>query len=160
MTAPTPAPAPTTTPVLRIKRLDPRATLPAYQTQHAAGLDLSACLPTDKPELPVAPGAILLVPTGLAVAIPHGFEGQVRARSGLSTKHGIGLPNAPGTIDSDYRGELRVAVINFGKEPFTITHGMRIAQLVIAPVAHATIQAVEELDETVRGSGGFGSTGA
>jgi dUTP pyrophosphatase len=147
-------------PVLRIKRLDPRATLPAYQTQHAAGLDLSACLPADKPELPVAPGAILLVPTGLAVAIPHGYEGQVRARSGLSTKHGIGLPNAPGTIDSDYRGELRVAVINFGKEPFTITHGMRIAQLVIAPVAHATIQAVEELDETVRGSGGFGSTGA
>lgn len=147
------------TPLLRVKTLDPRATLPAYQTQHAAGMDLSACLPSDKPELVIAPGAILLVPTGLAVAIPHGFEGQVRARSGLSTKHGIGLPNAPGTIDSDYRGELRVAVINFGKEPFTITHGMRIAQLVIAPVAHATIAAVDELDETTRGAGGFGSTG-
>lgn len=146
-------------PTVRFKKLDPRAAVPAYQTAQAAGLDLSACLPTDRPELTLAAGAIALVPTGLAVAIPVGFEGQVRARSGLSTKHGIGLPNAPGTIDSDYRGELRVAVINFGKEPFVVTHGMRIAQLVIAPVAHATIAEVENLDETARGAGGFGSTG-
>lgn len=146
-------------PTVRFKKLDPRAAVPAYQTAQAAGLDLSACLPTDRPEVTLAAGAIALVPTGLAVAIPVGFEGQVRARSGLSTKHGIGLPNAPGTIDSDYRGELRVAVINFGKEPFVITHGMRIAQLVICPVAHATIAEVESLDETSRGAGGFGSTG-
>lgn len=147
------------TPTVRFKKLDARAMVPAYQTEQAAGLDLSACLPTDRPEVTLAPGAIVLVPTGLAVAIPVGFEGQVRARSGLSTKHGIGLPNAPGTIDSDYRGELRVAVINFSKEPFVLTHGMRIAQLVIAPVAHASIVEVESLDETVRGAGGFGSTG-
>ena len=146
-------------PTVRFKKLDPRAAVPAYQTAQAAGLDLAACLPTDRPELTLAAGSIALVPTGLAVAIPVGFEWQVRARSGLSTKHGIGLPNAPGTIDSDYRGELRVAVINFGKEPFVVTHGMRIAQLVIAPVAHATIAEVENLDETARGAGGFGSTG-
>jgi dUTP pyrophosphatase len=146
-------------PSVRFKRLDSRATIPAYQTAGSAGLDLTACLPQDRPEMVVAPGAIGLVPTGLAVAIPEGYEGQVRARSGLATKHGIGLPNAPGTIDSDYRGELRVAVINFGKEPFTVTHGLRIAQLVIAPVARAAITEVENLDETARGAGGFGSTG-
>ena len=153
------APTPPHTPTVRFKKLDPRASVPAYQTEQAAGLDLSACLASDRPEITLAPGAIVLVPTGLAVAIPLGYEGQVRARSGLATKHGIGLPNAPGTIDSDYRGELRVAVINFGKEPFVVTHGMRIAQLVIAPVAHAAIAEVENLNETVRGAGGFGSTG-
>lgn len=145
-------------PPLRVKKLSERACVPAYQTEGAAGMDLCACLALDQ-TMVLAPGQIALVPTGLAVAIPPGFEGQVRARSGLSTKHGIGLPNAPGTIDSDYRGELRVAVINFSREPFTVTHGLRIAQLVIAPVAHATIQVVEELDDTSRGSGGFGSTG-
>lgn len=145
-------------PNLRIKKLDPRATIPAYQSQGAAGMDLCACLPPDS-TVTLAPGAITLVPTGLALAIPFGFEGQVRARSGLATKHGIGLPNAPGTIDSDYRGELRVAVVNLSKETFTFTHGMRIAQLIIAPVAHARIDEVEELDETARGAGGFGSTG-
>lgn len=144
---------------LRVKRISPRATPPAYQSAGASGLDLAACLPEDPAVLTVAPGQIVLVPTGLAVAIPAGFEGQVRARSGLSTKHGIGLPNAPGTIDSDYRGELRVALINFSQTPFVVTHGMRIAQLVIAPVAHAEISVVDELDGTSRGAGGFGSTG-
>lgn len=146
------------TPSLRIKKLSERAAVPAYQTDGAAGMDLCACLATGA-TMTLAPGQIALVPTGLAVAIPRGFEGQVRARSGLATKHGIGLPNAPGTIDSDYRGELRVAVINFSREPFEITHGLRIAQLVIAPVAHARIELVEELDDTNRGGGGFGSTG-
>lgn len=143
-------------PVLQFKKLSERAALPAYQSEGAAGLDLCACLDN---AITLAPGAISLVPTGLAVAIPAGFEGQVRARSGLATKHGIGLPNAPGTIDSDYRGELRVALINFSREPFEITHGMRIAQLVIAPVAHATIAEVFDLSSTTRGTGGFGSTG-
>ncbi|MBX3390412.1 MAG: dUTP diphosphatase [Phycisphaeraceae bacterium] len=143
-------------PVLQFKKLNERAALPAYQSDGAAGLDLCACL--DSP-ITLAPGAISLIPTGLAVAIPPGFEGQVRARSGLATKHGIGLPNAPGTIDSDYRGELRVALINFSREPFEITHGMRIAQLIIAPVAHATITEVSDLSSTARGTGGFGSTG-
>lgn len=143
-------------PVLQFKKLNERAALPAYQSDGAAGLDLCACL--DSP-IALAPGAISLIPTGLAVAIPSGFEGQVRARSGLATKHGIGLPNAPGTIDSDYRGELRVALINLSREPFEITHGMRIAQLIIAPVAHATITQVSELSATTRGTGGFGSTG-
>lgn len=145
-------------PTLRIKKLDPRATIPAYQSDGAAGMDLCACLPPDS-TYTLAPGEITLISTGLAVAIPVGFEGQVRARSGLATKSGIGLPNAPGTIDSDYRGELRVAVINFSRIPFTFTHGMRIAQLVIAPVAHAAIDEVQELNDTARGAGGFGSTG-
>ena len=145
-------------PIVRFLKLDPRAAVPAYQTLGAAGLDLAACLPEGSP-VTIEPGAIVLIPTGLAVAIPHGFEGQVRARSGLSTKHGIGLPNAPGTIDSDYRGELRVALINLGRQAFTVTHGMRIAQLVIAPIAHAVIEEVDALDDTARGSGGFGSTG-
>lgn len=143
-------------PALAVKKLSPQASVPSYQTPGAAGMDLCACL-TEPVRL--APGAIVLVPTGLAVAIPEGFEGQVRARSGLATKHGIGLPNAPGTIDSDYRGELRVALINLSKDPFEVTHGMRIAQLVISPVAQAEILVVEELDSTARGVGGFGSTG-
>ncbi len=147
-----------TKPTMQVKKLSDRAMTPAYQTEGAAGMDLCACLAPDA-TVALAPGAIALVPTGLAVAIPVGFEGQVRARSGLATKHGIGLPNAPGTIDSDYRGELRVALINLSKEPFTITHGMRIAQLVISPVAHAFIVEVQNLDETSRGTGGFGSTG-
>ena len=144
---------------VRFKRLNERASLPAYQTEGAAGMDLAACLPESAPSITLEPGRIIAVPTGWSLAIPRNYEAQVRPRSGLSTKHGITLPNSPGTIDSDYRGELKVALINLGHEPFEITHGMRIAQLVIAPVAHAAICEVEELDATVRGAGGFGSTG-
>lgn len=145
-------------PTLQLKRLSPRATLPAYQTALAAGLDLAACLPEGE-TLTLRPGQILKVPTGWAVAIPHGYEGQVRPRSGLATKHAVTLPNAPGTIDADYRGELIVPLINLGPEPFQITHALRIAQLVISPVAHAQLTLVETLDDTTRGAGGFGSTG-
>lgn len=141
---------------VRFQRLSPAAVMPAYATAGAAGMDLSACVPAP---LTIAPGAIIVVPTGWALAIPAGFEGQVRPRSGLSTKFGVTVPNAPGTIDSDYRGELKVALINLGKEPFEITPGMRIAQLVIAPVVQARLREVDSLDATIRGTGGFGSTG-
>lgn len=144
-------------PSLRIRRLDPAGVLPAYQTEGSAGLDIAACLPGG--EVTLQPGDIKVIPTGVAVAIPVGFEGQIRARSGLATRHGICVPNAPGTIDSDYRGELRIGLINLGREPFAITHGMRICQMVISPVAHAAVVEVDELDPTVRGTGGFGSTG-
>lgn len=150
-------------PTLRIKRLDPGAIIPEYHSEQAAGMDLSACLPRaatgQEPTLILRPGEIALVPCGFSLAIPPGYEGQVRPRSGLASKHGIGIPNSPGTIDSDYRGQVKVALINLGREPFIVTHGMRIAQLVIAPVARAHVIEVEELDETARGSGGFGSTG-
>lgn len=122
----------------------------------AAGLDLSAAL--DAP-IALAPGERALVPTGLAMAIPAGFEGQVRPRSGLAAKHGITCLNSPGTVDSDYRGEVKVILINLGHEPFSISPGDRIAQLVIAPVAQAGVELVDSLDDTGRGSGGFGSTG-
>jgi dUTP pyrophosphatase len=142
-------------------KLDDRATVPQYQTPLAAGLDLAACLPRhDSPEtITVHPGDIVKIPLGFACAIPPGFEGQVRPRSGLATKHGLTIPNAPGTVDADYRGEMFVALINLGKEPIDITHQMRIAQLIIAPVSPATIIEVDSLDDTQRGSGGFGSTG-
>lgn len=143
---------------LEIRRLDPRATLPGYQTAGAAGMDLAACLPAGE-SVKIAPGAIAVVPTGLALAIPDGFEGQVRPRSGLATKFGVTVANAPGTIDSDYRGELKIALVNLGKGEFVVEHGMRIAQLVIAPVARARVVEVRELDPTKRGLGGFGSTG-
>ncbi|MBX9735445.1 MAG: dUTP diphosphatase [Phycisphaerales bacterium] len=143
---------------LPIRRLSPRATLPAYQTALAAGLDLAACLP-DGEVITLAPGAIARVPTGWTVAIPTGFEGQVRPRSGLASKHGITVINAPGTVDADYRGELQVALINLGREPFVIEHAMRIAQLVVAPVSRVDLVESEVLDETGRGAGGFGSTG-
>ena len=147
-------------PILQFKILDPRASVPAYQSSGAAGLDLAVCFPADGPqERVLQPGEIFLAPTGLAVAIAPGFEGQVRPRSGLSVKFGIGVPNSPGTIDSDYRGELKVALINLSQQPYTLTHGTRMAQLVIAPVAMAQVVVVSELDSTVRGSGGFGSTG-
>ncbi len=146
------------TSTLRVRKLNPEAALPAYQTELAAGLDLSACLP-DGVGVVLEPGSIVVIPTGLAIAIEPGFEGQVRPRSGLATKHGVTVPNAPGTIDADYRGELRVALINLGTDMYEVRHGMRVAQLVIAPISHATIAEVEELDETARGSGGFGSTG-
>jgi len=132
--------------------------LPAYQSAAAAGLDLVAAVPVDEP-ITIPPGRYALVPTGIALALPPGTEGQVRPRSGLAAKHGVTVLNSPGTIDSDYRGEVRVLLINHGAEYFKIDRGMRVAQLVIAIVASATILAVEALDETGRGSGGFGSTG-
>lgn len=128
--------------------------LPAYATDGAAGMDVLAA-----EDVTLAPGARHAVATGLAVAIPSGFELQVRPRSGLSLKHGISVPNAPGTIDSDYRGEVKVILINHGAEPFEIVRGDRIAQLVLAPVTRATWLKIDELDETARGECGFGSTG-
>ncbi|MCB2060932.1 MAG: dUTP diphosphatase [Novosphingobium sp.] len=128
--------------------------LPAYATDGAAGMDVLAA-----EEVSVAPGARHAVATGIAVAIPPGFEIQVRPRSGLALKHGITVPNTPGTIDSDYRGEVKVIVINHGSEAFEIRRGDRIAQLVLAPVTRASWLPVDELDETARGEGGFGSTG-
>ena len=132
--------------------------LPAYQTAHAAGLDLLAAVPEDD-ALTLQPGRYALVPTGLSIALPEGYEAQVRPRSGLAAKHGVTVLNAPGTIDADYRGEIGVLLINHGAEPFTIRRGERIAQMVIAPVARAELVAVTELPSTARGSGGFGSTG-
>jgi len=132
--------------------------LPAYATTGAAGADLRANFP-DRNGIDLAPGARMLVPTGLRLEIPAGYEVQIRPRSGLALKHGITLPNSPGTIDSDYRGPLGVIVMNAGDKPFRIEHGMRIAQMVVAPVVQATFEAVEALDQTARGSGGFGSTG-
>jgi len=131
--------------------------LPAYETAGAAGMDLRASVGEESVIL--APGARAMVPTGLAIALPEGFEAQVRPRSGLAIKHGITQLNTPGTIDSDYRGELKVILINHGQEPFTVAHGDRIAQLVIAPVIQAVWAELETLDETSRGSAGFGSTG-
>ena len=142
-------------------KLDDNATIPQYQTQLAAGLDLAACLPRHDcaATVTVEPGDIVKIPLGFACAIPPGFEGQVRPRSGLATKYGLSVPNAPGTVDADYRGEMFVALINLGRKPIDITHGMRIAQLIIAPVSHANIIEVDSLDQTQRGEGGFGSTG-
>jgi len=132
--------------------------LPAYQSAHAAGLDLLAAVPENAP-LVLSPGKHAMVPTGLAIALPHGFEAQVRPRSGLAARHGVTVLNAPGTIDADYRGEIQVILINHGAEPFTIRRGERIAQMVIAPVVQARLNPVDSLPETGRGSGGFGSTG-
>jgi len=132
--------------------------LPAYQSEHAAGLDLIAAVPADAP-LELAPGARALIPTGIAIALPPGTEAQVRPRSGLAVKHGLTVLNAPGTIDADYRGELQVLLVNLGAETVRVTRGMRIAQLVIATVARATLREVGSLDQTTRGAGGFGSTG-
>lgn len=143
---------------LLVQRLSPRAGLPSYQTPGSAGMDLAACLPAGE-TIRLDPGDIAVVPTGLAVAIPPYFEGQVRPRSGLATRHGVTVANAPGTIDSDYRGELKVALINLGRSAFVIEHAMRIAQLVIAPVAAAVVTEVGSMDSTQRGAGGFGSTG-
>ena len=132
--------------------------LPAYETAGSAGMDLRAAVPEDQP-MTLAPGQRALVPTGLKIALPLGYEAQVRARSGLALKHGIICPNAPGTIDSDYRGECGVILANIGDEPFVIRRGERIAQLVIARHERADWVEVETLDETARGTGGFGSTG-
>ena len=132
--------------------------LPAYETRGAAGMDLRAAIDEDKP-LVLAPGKLALVPTGFVFEIPEGFEGQVRPRSGLAAKNGVTCLNAPGTVDSDYRGEVKVILVNHGEEDFTVTRGMRIAQMVIAPFIQARIAEVFETTETARGAGGFGSTG-
>ena len=131
--------------------------LPSYQSALAAGLDLLAAVPVGAP-VDIAPGARLLVPTGIAIALPDDHEAQVRPRSGLAARHGLTVLNAPGTIDADYRGEIKVLLVNLGTEPATITRGMRIAQLIVAPVARATLREVASLGETRRGAGGFGST--
>ncbi|MDO8837456.1 MAG: dUTP diphosphatase [Parvibaculum sp.] len=145
---------------VRVQRL-PHAEglpLPRYETAGAAGMDLIAALPEDTP-LMLAPGARALVPTGLAIALPQGFEAQVRPRSGLAAKNGVTVLNSPGTVDCDYRGEVKVILVNHGAEAFLIERGTRIAQMVVAPVTQARFNEVETLDETARGQGGFGSTG-
>lgn len=143
--------------VMRDEGADPALPLPDYQTAGAAGADLRADLAGR--DLTLAPGDVRLVPTGLRVEIPHGFEMQVRPRSGLALKHGVTVANAPGTVDSDYRGPLGVILVNLGREPFVINHGDRIAQAVIAPVVQAVYVTAETLSESERASGGFGSTG-
>ena len=130
--------------------------LPAYESAGAAGMDLRAAVLSP---VWLSPGAILLIPSGFAIALPPDYEAQVRPRSGLATKHGITLVNSPGTIDSDYRGEIKVPLINLGSAPFEITRGLRIAQMIIAPVSRAAWNEVEELPPTLRGAGGFGHTG-
>jgi len=132
--------------------------LPAYQSAHAAGLDLLAAVPEDSP-LMLLPGQRALVPTGLTIALPTGYEAQVRPRSGLAAKHGVTVLNSPGTVDADYRGEIGVILINHGDAPFPIRRGERIAQMVIAPVVRVELVSSAELSATDRGSGGFGSTG-
>ena len=149
-----------TQPIVHVLRLHPERDadlpLPTYQTEGAAGADLCAAIAEP---MTLAPLQRVLVPTGLALAIPPGFEGQVRPRSGIAVKRGLTVPNSPGTIDSDYRGELFVALVNLDPQPQTIVRGERIAQLIIAPVLQARFQLGESLDVTVRGDGGFGSTG-
>jgi dUTP pyrophosphatase len=133
--------------------------LPTYQSEHAAGLDLLAAVSSTGP-VTIAPGARALVPTGLAIALPEGYEAQVRPRSGLAARDGLTILNSPGTIDADYRGEIQVLLVNLGSESVVVSRGMRIAQLVIAPVVRAHIVEAASLDKTSRGSGGFGSTGS
>jgi dUTP pyrophosphatase len=132
--------------------------LPSYESEQAAGLDLAAAVAEDKPAKR-PPGARALIPTGFAIELPPGFEAQVRPRSGLAFKHGVTVLNSPGTIDADYRGEVKVLLVNLGQEPFEITRGMRIAQLVVQAVSQATLVEVDELQDSARGHGGFGSTG-
>jgi dUTP pyrophosphatase len=143
---------------VQIKRLasGQELTLPMKMTAHAAGFDLAAAVAQP---VSIAPGEIRLVPCGFAMALPPGYEAQVRPRSGLATRHGITMINSPGTIDADYRGEVQVPLINLGKSPFTIERGMRIAQMLIAPVPQVELVEVQNLDATVRGTGGFGHTG-
>jgi dUTP pyrophosphatase len=150
----------TTELIVKFKRLNPRRDndipLPRYMTPHAAGMDIYAAVKTP---LEIPTGGIALVPTGFAMALPHGFEAQVRPRSGLAVKHGVTIVNAPGTIDSDYRGEVKVGLINLGATPHTIQRGERIAQMVVQQVFQPQVRQVEALDETQRNCGGFGSTG-
>ncbi|MGE4063808.1 MAG: dUTP diphosphatase [Rhodospirillaceae bacterium] len=141
-----------------IKRLDHAKDLPlpTYQTSQSAGMDLCAAVTSD---VVIEPGAYTMVPTGYAIALPAGFEAQVRPRSGLAAKNGVTVLNSPGTIDADYRGEVSVILINHGRAAFTVTRGMRIAQMVVAPVRTVMLEEKENLDDTARGAGGFGSTG-
>jgi dUTP pyrophosphatase len=141
---------------VKIVRLNQKAILPAYATAHAAGMDLSACL--DSPVI-VAPHAAELIPAGFAIELPEGFEAQLRPRSGLALRYLISLPNTPATIDADYRGEVKIILINHGSEPFTVNHGDRIAQMVVTRVDHVLFEEVEALSDTPRGTGGFGHTG-
>jgi len=143
-------------PILHIRRCSPLAVIPAYQSDGAAGLDLHAAIAE---AIDIPPGEIAMIPIGIAIALPRGHEGQVRPRSGLASRHGVTLPNAPGTIDEDYRGEVKVPLINLGRSTFTVEPSMRIAQMIVAPVTHCSITEVDSLDDTSRGSGGFGSTG-
>ncbi|MCA2370515.1 dUTP diphosphatase [Agrobacterium genomosp. 3 str. CIP 111-78] len=147
-------------PPLRLVRLANGAglELPSYETGGAAGMDLRAAVPADQP-LTLKPGERALVPTGFIFEVPHGYEAQIRPRSGLAIKNGITCLNSPGTVDSDYRGEVKVILANLGQDDFTIERGMRIAQMVIAPVTQVTVSEVTETSETARGAGGFGSTG-
>ncbi len=145
-----------TRPVLSVRRLDAATPLPAYATPGSSGLDVCAAVPGD---LVIAPGGRALVPTGLSVAVPPGVEVQVRPRSGRALKFGVTVLNAPGTIDSDYRGEVGVILVNHGQAPFTVRRGDRIAQLVVATVVRCDVREVADLDETGRGGGGFGHTG-
>ena len=142
---------------VKYKKLRETATLPRYQSEHASGMDVFSA---NTENITIETGCIEIIPLGFAIALPDHFEAQVRPRSGLASKFGVTLPNAPGTIDGDYRGECCVPLINHGKESFVVKPNMRIAQMIIAPVVQATFEVVEELDETLRGAGGFGSTGA
>jgi dUTP pyrophosphatase len=142
---------------VKYKKLRDLAIVPSYQSEHAAGMDLYSA---NESLISIDPGEIALIPLGFAMALPDNYEAQVRPRSGLGTKFGVTLPNAPGTIDADYRGEVSVPLINHGKEPFVVETNMRIAQMIVAPVVQASFEVVEELDETLRGAGGFGSTGS
>jgi len=145
---------------VEISWLDPQASrdlkLPGYESELASGMDAPAAV---SEPVTIEPGDIVLIPTGFAVALPPGYELQVRPRSGLAVKHGVTVINAPGTIDADYRGEIKVGLINHGKQPFTVERGDRIAQLILAPVCQARLEEVESLEETKRGAGGFGHTG-
>jgi len=142
---------------LKIKRSkNSNLPLPAYETDGSAGMDIRASLDDD---VILEPGDIKLIPTGISVSIPMGYEGQIRPRSGLALKHGIGMVNSPGTIDSDYRGEVGIIMANYGKKSFTIKHGDRIAQMIITRICHAVIEEVSELNSTKRGQGGFGHSG-
>lgn len=141
---------------VKIVRLNKQALLPAYATAHAAGMDISACI-----EAPVTiqPFSTVLIPTGFAIELPEGYEAQLRPRSGLALRSMISLPNTPATIDADYRGEVKVILVNYGRDPFTVCHGDRIAQMVVARVEHVSLEEVDELGVTQRGEGGFGHTG-
>lgn len=148
---------PPTIKFLRLRpKLDADISLPRYMTPHAAGMDICAAIETD---LVLEKGAIALIPTGFAIALPQGFESQIRPRSGLAVKHGIGIINSPGTIDTDYRGEIKIALINLGEKDYTISRGDRIAQMVVKKVYQARLEIVKQIDETDRNTGGFGHTG-
>ncbi len=150
-----------TSPTIKIRRLNPKhdsdIPLPCYMTRQSSGMDLCAAV---KQNQVIEAGSIMVIPTGIAIALPPGFEAQIRPRSGLAFKHGIGIINAPGTVDADYRGEIKVALINLGEGPYTIRRGDRVAQMVIQKVYQAELQVVDALEETERNEGGFGHTGA